>query len=145
MLVFRPSFVNYCPSPSLQSPPPSLPCLNKYRSKQCITEGGGDRVAWIAYTGVIHCVLDQIPNLQNCFIALNKKLGGEGVSYRKTPAAKYLYWSIFKKSDILDLSLLVIWSMPPTDGFKKLCRIIVKHVSYEREKSAYFIFFRILV
>jgi hypothetical protein len=31
-------------------------------------DGGGDRVVWKAYTGVIHCVFEQIPKLvQNCF------------------------------------------------------------------------------
>jgi hypothetical protein len=35
---------------------------------------------WRASTGVIHCVFDQIPNLQNCFTAPNKNLGGEGAS-----------------------------------------------------------------
>jgi hypothetical protein len=46
---------------------------------------------WRASTGVIHCVFDQIPNLQNCFTAPNKNLGGEGASDRKTPAAKVRY------------------------------------------------------
>jgi hypothetical protein len=36
-------------------------------------EGGGDRVVWRSYTRVIHCVFDQIPSLQNCFTAPNKK------------------------------------------------------------------------
>jgi hypothetical protein len=49
---------------------------------QCVTEGEGDRVVRRAYTGVIHCVFDQIPNLQNCFITANKNLGGEGASER---------------------------------------------------------------
>jgi hypothetical protein len=31
-----------------------------------------------AYTGVIDCVFDQIPNLQHCFTTPNKNLGGEG-------------------------------------------------------------------
>jgi hypothetical protein len=43
---------------------------------------GGDRVVWRASTGVIHCVIDQIPNLQNCFTTSNKNLGGEGASDR---------------------------------------------------------------
>ncbi len=47
------------------------------------TGGGGEvRVVWRASTGVIHCVSDQIPNLQNCFAAPNKDLGGEGASDR---------------------------------------------------------------
>jgi hypothetical protein len=32
---------------------------------------------WRASTGVIHCVFDQIPNLQNCFTTPNKNLGGD--------------------------------------------------------------------
>jgi hypothetical protein len=32
----------------------------------------GDGVMWRAYTGVIHCVFDQIPNLQHCFYIPNK-------------------------------------------------------------------------
>jgi hypothetical protein len=28
---------------------------------------------WRATTGVIHCVFDQIPNLQNCFTTLQNK------------------------------------------------------------------------
>jgi hypothetical protein len=41
----------------------------------CNGGGGGrrDRVVWRASTGVIHCVFDQIPNLQNCFFTPNKK------------------------------------------------------------------------
>jgi hypothetical protein len=37
---------------------------------------------WIASTGVLHFVMDQIPNLQNYFTTLNKNLGGEGTSDR---------------------------------------------------------------
>jgi hypothetical protein len=44
-------------------------CLINY---QCdvftYTRGGGrDWVMWRAFTGVLHCVFDQILNLQNCF------------------------------------------------------------------------------
>ncbi len=61
--------------------------------------GGGDWVMWRAYAGVkIHFKFDQIPYLQICFTPLNKNLGGERASDRCTRAAKYLYWSIFKKS-----------------------------------------------
>jgi hypothetical protein len=34
--------------------------------------GGGGGVMWRAYTGVIHYVFDQIPNLQNFFTTPNK-------------------------------------------------------------------------
>jgi hypothetical protein len=53
---------------------------------------------WRASTGVIHCVFDQIPNLQNCFITPNKNLGGEGASDRQTTAAMSLLLLNFKKS-----------------------------------------------
>ncbi len=41
------------------------------------------------------------------YLPPNKNLGGEGSSYRYTPAAKYLYWSIFKKSRHLGF----VWSL----------------------------------
>jgi hypothetical protein len=42
--------------------------------------------------------------------------GGSGASDRKTPAAKYLYWSIFKKSQHLGFGVLIdIWSMMVMD------------------------------
>jgi hypothetical protein len=31
-------------------------------------------------TGVIQCIFDQIPNLQNCFTTPDKNLGGEGAA-----------------------------------------------------------------
>jgi hypothetical protein len=58
---------------------------------------------WRVYTGVTHCVFDQIPNLQNCFTTTNKNLGRERASDRLTPAAMSLYKSIFKKSRHLGL------------------------------------------
>jgi hypothetical protein len=30
----------------------------------------------------VHCIFDQIPNLQNCFTTINKNLGGDGASDR---------------------------------------------------------------
>jgi hypothetical protein len=62
--------------------------------------GGGEHTSYI---GVIHCVFDQIPNLQNCFATPKKNLGEERASDRKTPAAKSLYRSIFKKGRHLGL------------------------------------------
>ncbi len=58
---------------------------------------------WSASTGVIHCVFNVIPNLQNCFITSNKKLGGEGASDKYTLATKSFYRLIFKKSRYLGL------------------------------------------
>ncbi len=104
---FNPALWTIAPLPSLQlTPPPPPPCLNKYRSlqsTQCVT-GGGDRVVWRAYSGVVHSVFDQISTYCNCFTTPNKNRknwAGEGASDRETPAAKYLYWSIFKKSRTL--------------------------------------------
>jgi hypothetical protein len=53
-------------------------------SVQCVTGGGGIRLCGEhrAATGVIQCVFDQIPSLQNCFTTPNKNLGGEGTSDR---------------------------------------------------------------
>ncbi len=49
--------------------------VNKLLMMMMVTRGvrgGGDRVVWRAYTRVIYCVFDQIPNLQNCFITQTK-------------------------------------------------------------------------
>ncbi len=62
------------------SPPPPLPFVSKYRSiynihtfyTVCNRGWGGDGVMWRAYSGIIHCVFDRIPNLQNCFTTPNK-------------------------------------------------------------------------
>jgi hypothetical protein len=61
--------------------------------------------------------------------------GGEGIgaSDRKTPAAKYLYWSIFLKSRHLGFDVFIdIWSMlvaPPRDprAWEMLKRISLKY------------------
>jgi hypothetical protein len=68
-------------------PPHPLPSVNKYRGMYllytvCNGGEGRDRVVWRASTGVIHCVFDQIPNLQNRFTTPNKNLGGERASDR---------------------------------------------------------------
>ncbi len=71
------SLVHHYPSP--------LPCVNKYCictivNIQCV-RGKGARLCWTLYTaGVLHCVSDQIQNLQNCETTQNKYLGGEGAS-----------------------------------------------------------------
>jgi hypothetical protein len=60
---------------------------------------------WKAYTGVIHCVLDKIPNLQNCVTTV----GGlkQTNTCRQVPVQV-----IFKKSLHLGFGVfLVIWSM----------------------------------
>jgi hypothetical protein len=69
----------------------------------CEQGGTGDRIVWRASTGIMHCVFDQIPNLQNCISTPKKNLGGEGASDRETSAAKSLSRKIFKKSRHLGL------------------------------------------
>ncbi len=69
---------------------------------------------WRASTGVIHCVFDQIPNLQNCFTTPNRNLGGQGPQTDKhlPPNPSSLYRSIFKKRRPLRfIVFIVIWSM----------------------------------
>jgi hypothetical protein len=61
-----------------------------------------------ASTGVIHCVFDQIPNLQNCFTTLNKNLEGDVASDRLTPYTKSLYRSIFKKRRHLGFGVFIV-------------------------------------
>jgi hypothetical protein len=69
------------------------------------------------YRRVIHCVIDQIPYLQNCLTTPNKNLGGEGPQIDKhLHAAKSRYRSIFKKRRPLGFGVsIVIWSMHTTD------------------------------
>ncbi len=70
---FLPSFVSCCPSNLL-----SGSCVNKYSVYMyTVCKGGGG-----GSVGVSHYVSDQIQNLQNCFTAPNKNLGGEGASDR---------------------------------------------------------------
>ncbi len=49
----------------------STPLVN-YTFYTMRNRGGEELVIWRAYTGVIHCVFDQILNLQNCFNTSNK-------------------------------------------------------------------------
>ncbi len=44
---------------------------NNHSIIQCVTGGGGEGTGLCGEH--IHCVFDQIPNLQNCFSTLNKK------------------------------------------------------------------------
>ncbi len=88
------------------SPPPPLPGVNKYRgglciyTVQCVT--WGDRVVWRAFTGLIHWVFDQIPNLQNCFTTPNKTRRGRGLRQINTCRQVPLQVN-FKKSQHLGL------------------------------------------
>jgi hypothetical protein len=67
---------------------------------------------WRASSGAIHCLFDQIPNLQNCFTTPNKNLGEEGPQTPQTPAAKSLYRSAFQKKRPLGFGVFIcIWSM----------------------------------
>jgi hypothetical protein len=58
-----------------------------------------DRVVWKAYTGVIHNVFDQNPNLQNCFTTPNKNLGGEG-GLKQMNTCRLLKGQFLRKADI---------------------------------------------
>jgi hypothetical protein len=67
--------------------------------------GGGHRVVLRAYTGVIHSVVDQIPNQQNCFTT-------QGDLGQINTCRQVLYRSIFKKSRHLGFGVFIgIWSM----------------------------------
>ncbi len=70
---------------------------------------------WRAYTGVIHCAFDKIPNLQNCCTAPDKTKEGEGAS--DTCRQVSLSWSICKKSRHLGFGDFIdIWSMADLDS-----------------------------
>jgi hypothetical protein len=79
MLVFSTGFVNYCPLTfslvSSPSPPPTLPCVNKYTLYMYTVCKGGGSVGPYSYEG-------------------------RGPQTDKTPAAKSLYRSIFLDNDI---------------------------------------------
>ncbi len=68
---------------------------------------------WRAYKGVIYYVFDQIPNLQNCFITLNKNLGGDrGPQTDKHLQPSTFTSQFFKKSRHLGFGVFIdIWSM----------------------------------
>jgi hypothetical protein len=61
---------------------------------------------WRAYTEVIHCVYDQIPNLQNCVTTPNKNLGGEGPQ-----TDKHLPPSTFNGQFLRKGSTLSVWCL----------------------------------
>jgi hypothetical protein len=58
---------------------------------------------WRAYTGVRHCVFDQIPNLKNCFSTINKNLGGEGAQKEKHVPPSTYTGQFLRKADIYGL------------------------------------------
>ncbi len=65
---------------------------------------------WRTYKGVIHCVFDQIPNLQNCFT--NQNLGEEEAQTAKHLPPSTFTGQFVRKAVIKDWSLIVIWFMP---------------------------------
>jgi hypothetical protein len=66
---------------------------------------------WRAYSEVIHCVFDQIQNLQNCFTTPNKNLGGEWPQIDKHLPPSTLLVN-FLKSRHLGFGVFIdIWSM----------------------------------
>ncbi len=67
------------------------------------------------------------------FYSPNKNPEWEGASDRETPAAKYLYWSIFKKSRHLgfeSISYLVDYEL----GWKLMYNVLVQCVRPEEEE-----------
>jgi hypothetical protein len=71
----------------------SFPCVNKYRtmhSRQCVTTGGGGGLGYeeCIYWSSTLCIL---PDSKFTKLLHHPK-------ENPTPAAKYLNWSIFKKS-----------------------------------------------
>jgi hypothetical protein len=70
--------------------------VNKYRGYvfiQCVKGGEGDRIVWRAYKGVIHCVFDQIPNLQK------PRRGGGSRQINTLPPGPFT-GKFFRKADI---------------------------------------------
>jgi hypothetical protein len=107
MLVFLTPLVKYCSSNLLtSSPPPSSPLFPvRLSTGLCFIQyvtmgGGGGRVVWRAYTGVIRCVFDQIPNLQNCFTTPNKNPGGRGPQTDKHLPPSPFTGQFLRKADI---------------------------------------------
>jgi hypothetical protein len=74
--IFPLGSISYCTSTSLRTA-----CLPYLYCTVC-NRGEGDRVVWRSSAGVIHCVFDQIPNIQNYYTTPNENLGWEGASDR---------------------------------------------------------------
>jgi hypothetical protein len=83
--------------------------VNKYRSIHSVTGrgGGGEerRGDWVmlrTYTGlgVIHCIFDLIPNLQNGFTTPNKNLRGRGPQIDKQLPPSTFTGQFLRKADI---------------------------------------------
>jgi hypothetical protein len=79
----------------------------KLKEIQILGVGGGYQVVWRAYAGVIHCIFDQIPNLQNCFTTSNKNLGGEGASHKKHLLPSIFTGQFFIKSRHLGFDVFI--------------------------------------
>ncbi len=58
---------------------------------------------WRASTGVIHCIFDQIPNLQNGLTTPNKNLGGEGPNTDKHLPSNPFTGQFLRKNDLQGL------------------------------------------
>jgi hypothetical protein len=66
-----------------------------------VTGGGGwDQVVWRASTGVIHCVFDKIPNLQNSFTTPRKTEEGRGPQTNKHPPPNPFTGKFLRKDDL---------------------------------------------
>ena len=111
MLVFSTPLVNQRPSNVLTGSPNPLPCVNKYKGMYLYSVwGGGDRVVWRAQTGVIHCVFDQIPSLQNCFTTPKKTQERRGPQTDKHLLPSTFTGQFLRKADILGLVSLQIFA-----------------------------------
>jgi hypothetical protein len=69
---------------------------------------------------VIHCAFDQTYKM--AYHPKQKPRRGVGLRQINTYAAKYLYWSIFKKSRHLGFGVFIdIWSLVPPNAGAALC------------------------
>ncbi len=94
-------FVNYCPSTfSLVQLPFPLPCVNKYRSIQCVTGGRGSGCVESIYMSHTLCIWPDSEPTKLLHHPKQKPRRGGGLRQIKT-CAKYLYWSIFKKLTLI--------------------------------------------
>ncbi len=106
---FRPLWWTSAPPTFLGSPtPPPLPVWIstgvRYVFIQCVTGGIG-----LCGEQIQELYTTRLPDSEPAKFLYypNKNLEGEGASDRWTPAAKYLYWSIFKKSRHLGFGVFI--------------------------------------
>ncbi len=87
---------------------------------------------WRAYKEVIHCVFDQIQNLQNCFTTQRR---GGGLRQINTCRQVPLLVNIFKKNRHLGFGVFMdIWSMNKVLGLQPLCTVLYLNFIYPNKK-----------